>query len=88
MTVVTTAIGGHDPVVVFGVLVIVFRHDRVSRGRRLTGQGLILVDDLLRVSANLDVGPIAVEILRSRRTTAAAPPTTASPAHRTPSIRT
>jgi hypothetical protein len=49
--------------VVIGVLPIGFGHDPIARRRRLAGQRLVLVEHLVRVAADPDIGTAAVEDL-------------------------
>ena len=74
-----------DPEIVLGMLVIIFRHDGVSRGHRFLGQRLILIDDLLRISANLEIRSVTVKMLSTRW---AASPCPVSPASHPPVVRT
>jgi hypothetical protein len=58
---------GQDPVIMFGVLIVIFRHDTISGDCRLSRQRLIFIDDLLRVAPYLDSRTIAVKIMRPGR---------------------
>ena len=55
--------------VVIGILPIGLGQDAVTRGRSLACQGLVLVEDLVRVAADPDVGAAAVEYLVTIRRT-------------------
>ncbi|MDP2329332.1 MAG: hypothetical protein Q8M19_01370 [Reyranella sp.] len=60
-----TAHGLDHAEIVVGVLPIGFGLDSVTRSRRFPGKGLILVEDLMGVAANPDVGATAIEHLIS-----------------------
>jgi len=59
------ALGLDHPVIVIGILPIGFGQDAVAGGRRLAGQRLVLVENLVRIAPNPYVGATAVENLVS-----------------------
>ena len=76
----------HDPEIMLGVLIEVFRRDPIAAGLRLPRQRDITLEHLISVAANLHARPVAVERLHAlwetgpivmRTTAAAAPITTA-----------
>jgi hypothetical protein len=50
-----------------GMLIVIFSHNRIASRSRFTREGLVFIDDLLGISADLNVGSVAFEILRSGR---------------------
>ncbi len=71
--------GPNDAEVVFGVLQVAFRQDAVASGGRITGELLVLLENVLGVAAHLDAlgairieGPVRVLLLLRLTATAAA----------------
>ncbi len=59
------ALGLDHPIIVIGILPIGLGQNAITGGRRLSGQRLIFVENLVRVAANPDVGATAIENLIS-----------------------
>ena len=59
------ALGLDHPIIVIGILPVGLGQNAIAGGRRLSGQRLILVENLVRVAANPDVGATAIENLIS-----------------------
>ncbi|KAF0105800.1 MAG: hypothetical protein FD144_4 [Rhodospirillaceae bacterium] len=59
------ALGLDHPVIVIGILPIGFSQDAIAGGRCLTGERLVLVENLMRIAPNPDVGAAAIENLVS-----------------------
>ncbi len=59
------ALGLDHPIIVIGILPVGLGQNAVTGGRRLSGQRLIFVENLMRVAANPDVGATAIENLIS-----------------------
>ncbi len=59
------ALGLNHPIIVIGILPVGLGQNAIAGGRRLSGQRLILVENLVRVAANPDVGAAAIENLIS-----------------------
>jgi hypothetical protein len=59
------ALGLDHPIIVIGILPVGLGQNAIAGGRRLAGQRLILVEHLVRVTANPDVGTAAIENLVS-----------------------
>ena len=57
------ALGLDHPVIVIGILPVGLGQNAITGGRRLSGQRLIFVENLVRVAANPDVGAAAIENL-------------------------
>lgn len=57
----------HDPKIMLGVLIQVFRRDAVAAGLRLARQGDIALEHLIRAAANLYARAVAVEGLLAVR---------------------
>jgi len=51
------------PIIVIGILPVGLGQNAITGGRRLSGQRLIFVENLVRVAANPDVGATAIENL-------------------------
>lgn len=64
---VGVAIGIHYPKVVLGMLVQVFGRDTITARCGFACQGYVPLKNLIRISANFDIGAIAVESLDSMR---------------------
>ena len=64
---VGVAIGIHYPKVVLGMLVQVFGRDTITARCGFACQGYVSLENLIRISANFDIGAIAVESLDSMR---------------------
>ena len=60
-----SALGLDHPVIVIGILPVGFGQDAIAGGRGLAGQRLILVENLMRIATDPDVGATAVEDLVS-----------------------
>jgi hypothetical protein len=56
----------YDPIIMLGVLQVVFRSDPVACTRRVTRQGLVFLIDLPGIAADTDVEAVAVEILMTQ----------------------
>ena len=59
------ALGLDHPIIVIGILPVGLGQNAIAGGRRLSGQRLIFVENLVRVAANPDVGATAIENLIS-----------------------
>ena len=59
------ALGLDHPIIVIGILPVGLGQNAITGGRRLSGQRLIFVENLVRVAANPDVGATAIENLIS-----------------------
>lgn len=59
------ALGLDHPVIVIGILPVGFGQNAITRGCRLAGQRLVLVENLVCIAANPDVGAAAIENLVS-----------------------
>jgi len=53
------------PIIVIGILPVGLGQNAITGGRRLSGQRLVFVENLVRVAANPDVGAAAIENLVS-----------------------
>lgn len=61
------AIGIDQPKVVFRVLIKILRGDAITRGGSIARERQILLEHLVSVAANTDIGTVAVECLRTDR---------------------
>lgn len=61
-----------DPIVVLGVLEIVFSHDTIARRLRVPCERHVFLSNMSRVAANLHIWPVALVIPRERTLPAAA----------------
>jgi hypothetical protein len=66
--VLLTVVGSvHDPKIVLGMLVKVLCRDSIATGRRLSREGNVTFEDLMRGASDFDVRAVAVKTLTSLR---------------------